>query len=60
LLVAADDFTYDQERDIYICPGGKLLTTSGTLVNDGATLFYRAAKPTAPPALLNPAAVPTH
>lgn len=39
-----DDFNYDQERDIYICPGGKHLTTSGTLVNEGATLFYRAAK----------------
>jgi transposase len=39
-----DDFIYDQERDIYLCPGGKHLTTSGTLVNDGATLFYRAAQ----------------
>jgi hypothetical protein len=39
-----DDFIYDQERDIYICPGGKHLTTTGTLVNDGATLFYRTAK----------------
>jgi transposase len=39
-----DDFSYDQERDIYVCPGGKHLTTSGTLVNDGATLFYRASK----------------
>jgi hypothetical protein len=25
-----DDFIYDQERDVYICPGGKRLTTSGT------------------------------
>src|SRR6187431_2919191 len=39
-----DDFTYDHERDVYVCPGGKDLTTSGTLVNDGATLFYRASK----------------
>jgi hypothetical protein len=39
-----DDFTYDQERDIYVCPGGKHLRTSGTPVNDGATLFYRATK----------------
>jgi hypothetical protein len=39
-----DDFSYDQERDLYVCPGGKHLTTSGTLVNDGATLFYRASK----------------
>jgi hypothetical protein len=39
-----DEFTYDHERDIYVCPGGKNLTTKGTLVNDGATLFYRASK----------------
>jgi hypothetical protein len=39
-----DDFSYDHERDIYVCPGGKNLTTSGTLVNDGATMFYRASK----------------
>ena len=31
-----DDFTYDHERDIYFCPGGKMLTTTGTLVNDGS------------------------
>lgn len=39
-----DEFTYDHERDIYVCPGGKNLTTKGTLVNDGATLLYRASK----------------
>jgi transposase len=39
-----DEFTYDHERDIYVCPGGKNLTTKGTLVNDGATVFYRASK----------------
>lgn len=39
-----DDFSYDHERDIYVCRGGKNLTTSGTLVNDGATMFYRASK----------------
>jgi hypothetical protein len=33
------------ERDINVCPGGKDLTTRGTLVSDGATLFYRASKP---------------
>ncbi len=33
-----DDFTYDHERDIYVCPGGKNLTTKGTLVNDGCHL----------------------
>jgi hypothetical protein len=40
-----DDFNCDRERDINVCPGGKDLTTRGTLVSDGATLFYRASKP---------------
>ena len=39
-----DDFTYDHERDAYLCPGGTMLTTTGTLVNDGATMLYRASK----------------
>jgi transposase len=39
-----DDFTYDHERDAYFCPGGKKLTTTGTLVNDDATILYRASK----------------
>lgn len=39
-----DDFTYDHERDIYFCPGGRTLTTTGTLVNDDATMLYRATK----------------
>ena len=40
----ASEFTYDQVSDIYICPGGKTLATTGTPVNDGATLLYRASK----------------
>lgn len=39
-----EDFTYDHERDAYFCPGGIMLTTTGTLVNDGATMLYRASK----------------
>jgi transposase len=39
-----DDFTYDHAGDVYQCPGGKMLTTTGTLVNDGATMLYRASK----------------
>jgi hypothetical protein len=38
-----EDFTYDHEGDVYRCPGGKMLTSKGTLVN-GATLLYRASK----------------
>jgi hypothetical protein len=37
-----DDFTYDHESDIYLCPGGKELTTTGTLVNDDTAMLYRA------------------
>jgi transposase len=39
-----EDFKYDPAGDLYICPGGKMLTTTGTRVNDGATLLYRASK----------------
>jgi transposase len=42
--LAREDFTYDHEGDVYFCPGGKMLTCKGTLVNDGATLLYRASK----------------
>jgi transposase len=37
-------FDYDLRRDLYRCPGGKPMRTSGTLVNDDATLLYRASK----------------
>jgi transposase len=36
------DFTFDQERNLYTCPAGKVLTTTGKLVNDGETLLYTA------------------
>ena len=38
-----DDFSFDKERDIYICPAGKLLTTTRKVVNDHQFL-YRAVK----------------
>ncbi len=38
------DFTFDEERNVYICPAGKVLTTTGRLVNDGeTTLLYFAS-----------------
>jgi transposase len=40
---AKADFRYDGDADVYVCPGGKSLTTTGTLVNDGATLLYRGS-----------------
>jgi len=39
-----DDFTYDRVGDVYYCPGGKMLTTTGSPMGDGATLRYRARK----------------
>jgi hypothetical protein len=39
-----EDFTFDEERNVYICPAGKILTTTGRLVNDGeTTLLYFAS-----------------
>ena len=45
-----EDFAYDHQSDVYICPAGKALASTGTLVNDGTTLLYRASKMTATPA----------
>jgi transposase len=38
-----EDFAYDKDHDIYVCPAGKTLKTTGTLVNGGATLLYLAS-----------------
>ena len=39
-----EDFTFDKKRNVYICPAGKILTTTGRLVNDGeTTLLYFAS-----------------
>src|SRR5262247_498589 len=38
-----DDFRFDKQRNVYTCPAGKILTTTGRLVNDGETLLYRAS-----------------
>ena len=41
--LSREDFTFDEERDIYVCPQGKTLKTTGH-VHDGKTLLYRASK----------------
>jgi len=41
--LSREDFTFDDEADAYICPGGKTLKTTGKLY-DGKTLLYRASK----------------
>ncbi len=38
------DFTFDKERNVYVCPAGKLLTTTGSVGPDHV-LRYRASKP---------------
>ncbi len=37
------DFTFDRERNVYVCPAGKLLTTTGKVGDDHA-VRYRASK----------------
>jgi transposase len=51
------DFRYDATKDIYECPGGKQLRTSGT-VHDGKTLLYRASKLDCNPCPLKPQCCP--
>jgi transposase len=36
------DFTFDKERNVYICPAFNILTTTGKIMNDDM-LFYRAS-----------------
>jgi transposase len=38
-----EDFIFDKARDIYTCPAGKVLTTTGSIVNV-EQLLYRASK----------------
>jgi len=37
------DFSFDREHNVYVCPIGKLLHTTGTIF-EGSTLRYRASK----------------
>ena len=53
-----EDFTYDHGGDVYVCPEGKMLTSRGTLVNDGATLLYRASKYDCDPCPMKPRCSP--
>jgi len=41
--LSRDDFTYDKDRDAYICPERKVLKTTGR-VFAGNTLYYRSSK----------------
>jgi transposase len=37
-----EDFRFDKERNVYICPANKILTTTGTVIDDGETIRYLA------------------
>jgi transposase len=37
------DFVFDQERNIYICPGGAVLASTGN-IDQGHIVYYRASK----------------
>src|SRR5262249_45805038 len=41
-ILSRADFTFDRQRDLYICPQGKFLRTTGTVL-DGRTILYRAS-----------------
>jgi transposase len=53
-----EDFTFDKERNVYACPAGKTLTTTGTLVDDGETIIYRASTLDCGPCPLKPKCCP--
>jgi transposase len=39
--LSREDFTFDKDRDVYVCPQGRLLHTTGR-IHEGETLLYRA------------------
>jgi transposase len=47
------DFLFDEKRNIYICPGGAELTSTGN-VDQGHTVYYRAKKSDCSTCLLKP------
>jgi transposase len=51
------DFTFDQERDVYVCPAGNLLTTTGSVGADHV-LRYLALKRDCGPCPLKPRCCP--
>ena len=38
-----EDFRFDKERNVYVCPADKTLKTTGTVIDDGETLRYLAS-----------------
>ena len=55
--LSRDDFAFDQDADVYVCPQGKTLKTTGK-VHDGKTLLYRSSKRDCDPCPLKPKCCP--
>ena len=53
-----EDFTFDKERNVYICPAVKILTTTGTVMNGDDARSIEPACPTAARARSSRDAVP--
>jgi transposase len=55
--LSRDDFAFDKDRNVYVCPQGKLLHTTGR-INDGETVLYRASTYDCGPCPLKPKCCP--
>src|SRR4029434_8576994 len=51
------DFAFDKDRNVYVCPNGKLLHTTGR-IHDGVTVLYRARTHDCGPCPLKPKCCP--
>ena len=47
------DFVFDQDRNVYVCPGGAELTSTGN-IDQGHIVYYRASKSDCSRCLLKP------
>jgi transposase len=55
--LSRQDFTFDKDRNVYVCPQGKLLHTTGR-IHDGETVLYRARTSDCGPCPLKPKCCP--
>ena len=55
--LSREDFTFDQDRNVYVCPQGKLLHTTGR-IHDSDVLLYRARASDCGPCPLKPKCCP--
>src|SRR5262245_10009991 len=55
--LSRQDFTFNNDRNVYVCPQGKLLHTTGR-IHDGDVLLYRARTSDCEPCPLKPKCCP--